>query len=592
MHDTTRLLTRHFMRRFVENDLVSPNADRHQGLAAACAALVSPGLFIAVILASKYIIAPMALPGDTALAALVDRLLFVTLSMIVMALVAVAQWDALALDGRDTAILGPLPLPSGLLVRTKLYATMLFAGGAVILLNGLPTLIYPIVTITRLDATAGTLVTLMALHAAITMAAGATGFLAVLAIREGLRAVLGARVFARISTAVQTTLVVGLVLALFLLPPVCARVLRGTEGPPSPGDHSAPGTTRAALLPPIWFVALHERLGGGAVIDLPRSGITGPWLKRDTGSTAIYWQRRARVDEQAPRAAAALVTLLVVSLAAYAWNGRGLPPASLPQPRTRHRMRRLAVTVAGRWLVRHPATQAAFFFTLQTLVRSHVHRLALAVALALGLAAASLAVGGLALASTADTQTVPVPLLAAQAMIVFCMAGGVRYGTRVAADVRAAWVFALAWPGETDRYRAGVRRAALVIVLTPVVLAWPMHALALGVWPALFHLLFGGLLAAALLEIMLASAPTLAFTTSTLPTALTRALPALALPVVLLGTHAFAFAERQAPLTLAIGLVLVLIVFRLVDTWQPRAEVLFESDAPMTTEAQTLGLSD
>ena len=43
-------------------------------------------------------------------------------SMLVMALIAAVQWDALALDERDTAILGPLPVAPRDIGRAKLSA--------------------------------------------------------------------------------------------------------------------------------------------------------------------------------------------------------------------------------------------------------------------------------------------------------------------------------------------------------------------------------------------------------------------------------------------------------------------------------------
>ena len=58
----------------------------------------------------KYLFSPIQSPAETALVALDDVSLMSGLSMIVMALVAVAEWDALSLDARDTAILGPLPV--------------------------------------------------------------------------------------------------------------------------------------------------------------------------------------------------------------------------------------------------------------------------------------------------------------------------------------------------------------------------------------------------------------------------------------------------------------------------------------------------
>ena len=44
-----RLLTAHFLRRLIDDDLISPNADRHESLSMIGAMLVSLGLFVSVI---------------------------------------------------------------------------------------------------------------------------------------------------------------------------------------------------------------------------------------------------------------------------------------------------------------------------------------------------------------------------------------------------------------------------------------------------------------------------------------------------------------------------------------------------------------
>ena len=104
-----RLLTRHFVRRFVDNDRLSAHDDRHENLGLAVAALVAVSLFTAVLLVTKYILAP-GTAGRVAVTTLEDRFFLIALAMIVMALATVAQWDVLSLDARDTAILGPLPI--------------------------------------------------------------------------------------------------------------------------------------------------------------------------------------------------------------------------------------------------------------------------------------------------------------------------------------------------------------------------------------------------------------------------------------------------------------------------------------------------
>ena len=105
-----RLLTRHFLQRFLENDLLSPEADRHDAIAMACGGLLTLGLFLSVVISLKFLFMPFQSPGRTALPGVGDRLTFISISMIVMALVAVMTWDALSLDPRDTAIFGPLPI--------------------------------------------------------------------------------------------------------------------------------------------------------------------------------------------------------------------------------------------------------------------------------------------------------------------------------------------------------------------------------------------------------------------------------------------------------------------------------------------------
>jgi len=136
MHD--RLLIRHFLQRFLDNDLISPDADRHETLTVACSALVSTGLFITVLLSMKYLFMPFQSPGRTAILALDDRLFYCACSMVVTVLVGVATWDALALDGRDAAILGPLPVRRSVLVRTKLAAVVIVALGFALALNLVP----------------------------------------------------------------------------------------------------------------------------------------------------------------------------------------------------------------------------------------------------------------------------------------------------------------------------------------------------------------------------------------------------------------------------------------------------------------------
>ena len=111
-------LTRLFLQRFVENDLISPDADRAQVLSQAGAAILTGGLFVSILLSLPYLSTPYPLVNRTAANMIRVQFLYAAWSSTVMALVAVAVWDALALDSRDTEILGPLPLARGVIVRS------------------------------------------------------------------------------------------------------------------------------------------------------------------------------------------------------------------------------------------------------------------------------------------------------------------------------------------------------------------------------------------------------------------------------------------------------------------------------------------
>src|SRR5258707_14918139 len=124
-----RLLTRLFLQRFVDNDLISPDADRHQTLAVVCSALVTSGLFVTVFLSLKFLFQPFESPGHTAIVALEDRVFYVAYSMILMALLAVATWDALALDWREAGIVRPPPRSRNTCVNRQVLPSALFSGG-------------------------------------------------------------------------------------------------------------------------------------------------------------------------------------------------------------------------------------------------------------------------------------------------------------------------------------------------------------------------------------------------------------------------------------------------------------------------------
>ena len=135
-------LTKLFLRQFLENDLVSPDSDRAQLLAIVGAGVISLTLFISMFLSAGYAMSILT-PGEAAVLTLNDKFFYVSLAMLVTALVAAAQWDALALDQRDAAILDPLPVRPAIVRWAKLTAVAMLGAAVALAVNAFPTIVFP-----------------------------------------------------------------------------------------------------------------------------------------------------------------------------------------------------------------------------------------------------------------------------------------------------------------------------------------------------------------------------------------------------------------------------------------------------------------
>jgi hypothetical protein len=491
-----RLLVRHFLWRFLEHDLISANADRHVVLSALGGALVAVSLFMAILVAAPYQFSPDMPPGMVSLSSLDDRFLFTSASMLVMALAALAPWDALALDARDAAVLGVLPIPRAVIVRAKFMAVAVLAIGVAVAWNLAPTLLRFVAVPPKLGVSLMGALALTLAHGATTFAAGAFSFLAVLGLREMMPAMAGQARFQRISAAVQAALVVALATALLLLP--------GAYTSGAARNWLAQGGLMAKVLPPLWFVGLHETLAGSVIDSLPRthpSWFPPVFVVAERHATDVYRSLWPRYQELAAIGIAALAIAAVVTTAACMWNSRRLP---VPVVRRVHEN-----GAAGRvwkWMVPRVVggtslRQAGFFFTLQTLSRQVPHRVAVASSLAVGLSLTLITGPGRVLVARSDIASVSLAVLAGQSLVLACVLGGFRHAVRIPAELRASTTFSLAWTGNLTPYISGVKLAGWIALVLPTLgalFAW--HGTVLGTRLAALHLGLGLVVSALLME--------------------------------------------------------------------------------------------
>jgi hypothetical protein len=535
-----RLLVRHFLWRFVEHDLVSPEADRRHVLATAAGTIVAVSLFMATLTVLKYQLDPFMPPGITSISAIDDCFRFSASAMIVMALVAVAEWDALALDARDTAALGALPIPHAMIVRTKFAATAILAGMALLAWTLLPNLFRGFALPVGLHIGWSGVLRLALAHTVATCGAGIFGFAAVLAIRESAFAALGPIRFGRVSALLQSTLLVGLTTALLLLPAASSDAARKWLGGPE---------RVAMMVPPLWFVGSNEVLAGSVVDDLPRT-IPVPYrIRTEREATDLYRRLPAMFRRLHATAWQALAAVLLTMFLACAWNNRRLPAAVRVRGRPPGIARRLLESAAMRTIASTPLSQAGYFFTLQTIARRVSHRVTLAASAGIGVSLLVIAAGSSTGndPSIATADALPISLLAAQPLFLASLLTAFRHATRIPADLRAGSTFRVAWCCKAAPYVSGVKRAGwsgLVVPLLLVLALW--QARLFGARLALLHLGTGLVLAALLMEVLFLRTRSVPFVSSYVPTLDGKSRAMVYLGTVLVSSFVFAFFERIA----------------------------------------------
>jgi hypothetical protein len=582
-----RLLRDHFLKRFLDNDLISPNTDRHEVLVLLAASLAVPGLVITVLLLGQKYVIGIPTPALTSIASLDDKFLYISASMLIMALMAAVQWDALALDERDAAILGPLPVDTREIGRAKLSALVIFVTAFAVLLNGVPSLLFPLLTVSHFHVNIVSVVRMISVHAAVTMAAGAYAFLTVLLLRELLRLVLGPRWFQRISALVQAALIIALGTTLLLLPAIASNV---------PARWLQSGDTFGAV-PPAWFLGLYESGTGSVTLSIRGLGLRIPrgLVVPERNARTLYDALLPRFGQLAQVAMLALLATTVIALALYLWNNRRLPSARVSHQRPHSAARRLATRLVAGVLVPSPLPRAGFFFTLQTLARSAQHRILIATACAVATATGILLMHGIRAISSAAAA--PARFLALQTLVIAIVLVGVRQALAIPAELRANWLFSMAWNGEMRPFVAGVKRAVIAGIVLPLLMVmFGYDVYMLGTRAAAQHGAFGFVLSLIALEFLLRP-ERLPLTCSARPMGNLKALGPIYLMLLFVVAYNLGLLERAAlgdfrKFAMLLGsLVLIYAGLRLSQRRQSILSRIEFDDLP-DTPTQRLGLSE
>ena len=483
--DETHLaeLTRHFFGRFFDNEFVSQTGESVLGVAHFVILLAAPGFIYFFFLYTAYSQMAELAPRLFDPSSMRDEFIYVCLSMLVIGLLAVLEWDSFFPDRLDFLTLVPLPTRAGSIFLAKASALVAFLLMFAAAIGGPGTLGFPLAASGGTHVTFGGICRWSLVHGLTMAAASAFGFLFFVALEGVLLTVLSYRWFEKASAYVQGMLIASLLMFSLLLPTMISDlpVLLHSRGP------------LARWLPPLWFLGLYR-----AMLHYP-----------DPAYLPL-----------ARKAVAAVAVVLVISIATYLASYRRHLRRSLEAgevlPREPWLAGRALRRLAQRAFLQQALERLTFTFVFKTILGDRRHRLLFAsytgvgVALALESAAALLSRNAVITASGRAAIFLSIPLI-----ISFFVLSGTRLIFEIPAEVRANWIFQLTERQTNPALLSGVRKAMMVLGTIPILtLAFPIYALHLGFGEAAAAFLLDCVLALILIEVLLLRYRKIPFTCS------------------------------------------------------------------------------
>jgi hypothetical protein len=351
-------------------------------------------------------------------------------------------------------------------MRAKTTALVTFAGGFVLALNAVPALLHPFLMVAQLPMSVVRVLPLIGAHLLSTGLAGAFGFASVVAIRETAYRIAGPATFARVSAALQSVLVFWLFLAVLLVPVRLSGDARWVFSDESPG---------LLLTPVSWFASTHAALAGRVLDSVPRQDLPVRMANEERQFTAVYRTARARLDVRAFRGVACAALLIVFALALHVWNARRQNQLLMLSQPGKWRPRLRLIDALGVLAARDRPRRTGVRFLIQAVLGSPPHRLAFILSVVVAIAVI-VTIGPVPTAGygfgTAPIRTLTI---AAQTLAICAIVSGFRTAVRTTADSKAAWLFTVTDVDSLARFREGVRRGGIAIVVLAVALLLPIH---------------------------------------------------------------------------------------------------------------------
>ncbi len=468
-------LLRHFLGRFFDSDLVTEPGQWTRVLITAFSLLVPAFLLVMQVLRAKYAhFSHLPTPEPYRQAARADELWLITLGMSLVGLLTAAQWQSLFPSKRDYLALGTLPIRPRQIFVAKFAALIVMATALIAVLNALPSLAFPAVSVSRWQINPSYLQNVGA-HAVTTALASYFFFFGLVALQGVLLNLFRPAWFARISSVLQGA---AIVLMLTLI------ILSFSIGPSQESAQLQPSI--AKWLPPVWFLGLYQTMLGDP-----------------------------HFDELANRALWGLGVAVAISILSYLISyqrHRELAIEGVDAGQSRGKL--------GGWildrLIPNPRQQGALVFMLKTLARSGQHRMVLVAYFGVALAVVLSGMAGLSSLTKPDRLLLSYFAYVHMGALLFLLLG-LRHSFGIPMELRANWAFQITErEGRREWLRAVDRLALLPAILIVVILPAPIEIALLG-WRGLGEALLSTAAYLLLFESLFHDWQKLPFTCSYLP---------------------------------------------------------------------------
>ncbi len=386
-------LTRHFFRRFFANDIVDSADGTVTTVVRALSVVTAPGLMFAFWLQNQYVRRP---PWGR----IEDEYFFVMFSFVVMAGVAIFEWEMLFPDRLDFIVLTPLSLRKWQMPAAKAAALAMFLGLFLVAANLFGTFMLPAVTSSHV-------VRQIVAHALATLSAGIFGALALMLLSGILLCIFPPGLFRSVSLAFR----------MFAITALGLLVIHYARFGDSMQHLLANGGERMRWLPSFWFLGLYQVMQHGAAAP----------------DFAAPMAHRADI-------ALALTLLGVVVVYPLAWTRmrRMAVEERVSKAAVRGRLTRRAVHA----LVRSPEERAVFHFISQTMTRNSRYHVYMAIYFGAGLALALSCATQVQLHDgVARPALSPFGLHALMPLLVYWTIAGLKMAFVFPLQLDARWIF-------------------------------------------------------------------------------------------------------------------------------------------------------